>query len=436
MRWLGAYTASLTGDVAYYFVLAWAVSRVAGPAQVGLVLAVGAVPRAVLMLGGGALADRFGPRRVLIGSDLVRTVVVLAVALVTWATGPGLWPLCLLALVFGAVDAVFMPAVGALPPRIAPVAQLARIQALRGLAVRLGNATGPLLAAAVVAAGGAAAGFAVAGALFAVSLALIAAVRITPLREPSDSRTAGTTAGEGTGETNAPEDEQGTGETYAPEDEQPKGRGRGARPGAARAFAGLWGDTREGLRLLRGDRRLTRLVAILALAEMCFGGPFAAGLVLLTDARGWGPTALGWMLAAFSAGGAVTGLTLAVLPRVPRAATVTAAALLTTAVAVTALGRTGDPATALLLCGVVGGASGLAGTLAHTLVQRATEPRYLGRITAVTTLCTLGLAPLLYPLTGLVTAWWGVGAFLLGCGAICATAGVLALTAPARRAEP
>lgn len=109
LRWLGAYTTSVTGDVAYFMALAWAVARAAGPAQVGAVLAAGAIPRAVLMLGGGVLADRFGPRRVLIGSDLVRCGVVLGAAGLTWADGPQLWALYALALLFGVVDAVFMP---------------------------------------------------------------------------------------------------------------------------------------------------------------------------------------------------------------------------------------------------------------------------------------------------------------------------------------
>ncbi|MFD5556761.1 MFS transporter [Streptomyces sp. NPDC127068] len=394
LRWLGAYTASVTGDVAYYFVLTWAASRVAGAAQVGLVLAVGAAPRAVLMLGGGVLADRFGPRRVLLASDTVRSATVVAVAVVTWVAGPGLWSLCLLALAFGIVDAVFMPAVGALPPRIAPVAQLARVQALRGLAVRLANAVGPLIAAAVVAVGGAAAGFAVAGVLFVVSLVLIALVRIAP---------------------SAP---------------SPAGRSGPGRPSPT-----FRDDLREGWQLLRGDRRLARLVAVLALGEMCFSGPLAAGLVLFTQDRGWGPAELGGLLAAFSIGGAATGLTLAAVSRVPRAPAVMATALLLCGLAVAALGRTQTLSTALLWCGLLGAVSGTAGTLAHALVQRATEPRYLGRITSVTTLCTLGLAPALYPLAGVVTARWGVGAFFLGCGAVCVAAVALSLTAPVRRAE-
>ncbi|MGN0116558.1 MAG: MFS transporter, partial [Streptomyces albidoflavus] len=72
LRWLTAYTASVAGDVVFFLALSWAATRAGGPSQVGLVVAAGAVPRAVLMLGGGVVADRFGPRRVAVLSDGVR----------------------------------------------------------------------------------------------------------------------------------------------------------------------------------------------------------------------------------------------------------------------------------------------------------------------------------------------------------------------------
>lgn len=135
LRWLAAYTSSMVGDSVYYIALSWAAVQQGSPAQAGAVMAVSAVPRALLMLGGGVIADRFGPRRVVIGSDTVRCAAVLAVAALLFLTSPGLWPLALLAVMFGTVDAVFMPAVGALPARVTSRDQLARVQGMRGLAI-------------------------------------------------------------------------------------------------------------------------------------------------------------------------------------------------------------------------------------------------------------------------------------------------------------
>ncbi|SCE63012.1 MFS transporter, partial [Streptomyces sp. OspMP-M43] len=159
LRWLTAYTASVTGDVVYFLALSWAATRAGGPSQVGLVVAAGALPRAVLMLAGGVVADRFGPRRVAVVSDAVRCVVILIAAVGLLSAPPSVWLLVAVALVFGVVDAVFMPAVGALPPRITAPAQLARVQGMRGLSIRLSNAVGPLLAGSVLLIGGAAGAF-------------------------------------------------------------------------------------------------------------------------------------------------------------------------------------------------------------------------------------------------------------------------------------
>jgi MFS family permease len=391
-RWLGAYTTSVTGDVVYFTVLTWAVAGTAGPARAGLVLAAGAVPRAALMLSGGVLADRFGPRRVLIGSDLVRCVSVLAAAAASWLRGPELPLLCLLAVCFGVADALFLPAVGALPARLTTRDRLTRVQGLRSLAVRLANTVGPLGAAAALTAGGAPAAFAAVGALFGVSLVLLAALRT---RDPD-----------------RPQKEQA------------------ARPAAASPL-------RAGLRYLRGRPALLRLVAVIGLGEMCFSGPVGTALLLLTAERGWDPGTLALLLGAFSAAGAVSGIVLSAVRTVPAPRALIAGSLLLTALLVAALGlvRTG-PGAATVLCALLGAVGGVPTVLGHALLQQRTDPAYLGRVTAVVSLCTLGLSPLLFPLAGFVAELWGAGVFLAGCGGVCLVAAGLACVRGERRAVP
>ncbi|MEV0650449.1 MFS transporter [Phytomonospora sp. NPDC050363] len=379
LRWLGAYTTSITGDLVYFLALSWAVTRAAGPAEVGAVLAAGAVPRALLMLGGGVLADRFGPRRVVIASDLIRCVVILAAAGIAYSGG-GLWLLFAVALIFGAADALFIPAVGALPPRLTDPGQLTRVQAMRSLALRIGNGLGPLLAALVLTWAGAPAGFALAGLLFALSLVLLATLRLRPA--PSDVDSSG----------------------------------------------GAWRDFRDGLRYLRTDRRLLPLVAVIGLGEMCFSGPVAAGLVLLTGERDWGAGVLGALLSAFSVGGAVSGLLLVAFPAVRRPGPAMAASLTASGVLVAATGFVPGAGLAIACSGALGLAGGVAMVLGAGELQIRTEPRYLGRVTAVTSLCTLGLSPILLPLAGLVSARWGAGFFFAGCGAVCLMAAAVATT--------
>ncbi|MFI9193739.1 MFS transporter [Streptomyces californicus] len=387
LRWLAAYTASVMGDVVYFLVLSWSATRATGPSQAGLVIAAGALPRAVLMLGGGVLADRFGPHRVAVASDATRCVVILAAAVSVVLMPPSLWLLVPVALVFGVVDAVFMPAVGALPPRITAPEQLARVQGMRGLSIRLSNAVGPLLAGVALAAGGAAGAFATAGTLFTLSLAVLLTVRVSAL-PPTDRRAAG------------------------------------------RA------ELRDGLRYVRRHRVLAPLVTVIGLSEMCFSGPVAAGLVLLADERGWGAGGMGWIASAFSVGAAAAALLLTVRARVPRAGPVLSGALCVTAAGAVALGHAPALPSAVAFGGLIGLANGITATVTGALVQTETDPRYLGRVTSVTTLCSLGLAPVLFPLVGVTVAVWGAAMFFTVCGGICLVAALFSVSAPAlRRAE-
>ncbi|MET7753237.1 MFS transporter [Streptomyces sp. NPDC005389] len=389
LRWLGAYTASTLGDSVYHLALSWAAVRGGTPAEAGLVMAVSAVPRALLMLGGGVVADRFGPRRVVIASDSVRCLVVLGVAALVLVTSPTLWTLAAVALVFGIVDALFMPAVGALPPRIAPHDQLARVQGMRGLAYRSGAVLGAPLGGLAVALGGPGAAFAVAGALFALSLPLLLALRIRPL----------------------------TGE---------------ARNQNGTAF----GDLVDGLRYLRGHRVLGPLMIVIALSDLGFVGPLNVGLALLSDQRGWGASGIGWVLAGFGVGAGGASLLLSVRGRVPRAGAVLGWTMAVGAVSIGALAFVPQLPAAVAVALAIGLFAGLSGALCGALVQTECDPAYLGRVSAVSSLVSLGLAPLSFPLTGAAIGLWGVGPVFTVSAAVCALAGLYGLSVRAvRRAE-
>ncbi|PRH77742.1 MFS transporter [Streptomyces solincola] len=389
LRWLGAYTASTLGDSVYYLALSWAAVRGGTPAEAGVLMAVSALPRALLMLGGGVVADRFGPRRVVLGSDAVRCAATAAVAVLILATSPGLWLLAVLAVVFGTVDALFLPAVGALPARIAPPGQLARIQGMRGLAHRAGLLLGAPLGGLAVALGGPAAAFAAAALLFAASLPLLASLRMPRL--PADP---------------------------------------GRPPGTARR------DLAEGLRYLRGHRVLAPLVVVTALVDLGVVGPLNVGLALLAEARGWGASGIGWVLAGFGAGSALASLLMGVRGRIPAAGLTLTWLLIPGAVCVAALALLPSLAAAVGAAVAAGVLGGLSGVLCHSLLQTHAAPAFLGRVTSVSTLFSLGVAPLTFPLTGAAIGRWGPGPVFVASAALCALAGVYGLCRPAlRRAE-
>ncbi|MFE5404721.1 MFS transporter [Streptomyces sp. NPDC056580] len=391
LRWLGAYTASMLGDNVYYIALSWAAVQAGTPAQAGVVMSVSALPRAVLMLGGGVLADRLGPRRVVIGSDTVRCAAVLAVAALLLLTGPGLWPLALLALLFGTVDAVFMPAVGALPARITGKGQLARVQGMRGLAIRCAGVAGAPLGGLGVALGGAPAAFALAGLLIAVSVPLLISVRLRPLPGGDEAGTAG----------------------------------------APRSTA--WADLVGGLRYIRRHRVLAPLMLAIALGDFGFVGPLNVGLTLLADRRGWGAAGMGWVLAGFGAGAGAASLLLAVRGRVPRAGLVAAWAILAGSVAIGALAYVPQLVGAVGVALLIGLLAGLSGVLCGAMLQTLADPAYLGRVTAVASLVSLGLAPLSMPFAAAAVGAFGLGPVFVTSAAVCGLGGVVALCVPGLR---
>ncbi|MFG3035470.1 MFS transporter [Streptomyces sp. NPDC048330] len=389
LRWLGAYTASTLGDSVYYVSLSWAAVSGGTPAQAGLVLAVSAVPRALLMLGGGVIADRLGPRRVVIASDTVRALVVLGLAATLFLASPGLGALAAVALVFGVVDALFLPAVGALPPRIAARDQLARVQGMRGLSHRLGAVLGAPLGGLAVALGGPAAAFGAAGLLFALSIPLLYGLRLRPL----------------------PASDEG-------------------RDGTALR------DLADGLRYLRGHRVLGPLMIVVLLSDLGFVGPFNVGLAVLADQRGWGATGIGWILAGFGTGAGAASLFLTVRGRVPRAGAVSGWTMTAGAVAVGLLAAAPHLPLAVAAALATGLLAGLSGALCNALIQTACDPAYLGRVSAVAALLSFGIAPLGFPLTGAAIELWGLGPVYAVSAAVCGLAGLYGLAATAvRRAE-
>ena len=389
LRWLGAYASSMVGDSVYYVTLSWAAVQAGSPAQAGTVMSVSALPRAVLMLFGGVIADRLGPRRVVIGSDAVRCAAVLAVAALLFLTSQGLWPLAALALVFGTVDAVFMPAVGALPARLTDRDQLARVQGMRGLAIRFANVVGAPLGGLGGAVGGTAAAFGLAGLLIAVSVPLLVSVRVREL--PAEDRATAPTP---------------------------------------------WQDLRAGLAHVRKHRVLAPLMLAIALGDLGFVSPLNVGLTLLADRRGWGAAGMGWVLAGFGTGAGAASLLLTVRGRLPRAGLVAGCTILAGSVAIGALAFVPGLAGAVGVAVLIGLLAGLSGAMCAALLQTEAGPAYLGRVTAVSGLISLGLTPLSMPLAAAASGAFGLGPVYVVSAAVCGLGGVVALAVPGlRRAE-
>ncbi|MER5457536.1 MFS transporter [Micromonospora sp. NPDC002389] len=390
LRWLAGFGVSLIGDQIYYVALAWTAAEVAGAGGAGLVLATASVSRLVLLLVGGAVVDRWGARRLMVGSDALRCAVMATAAVITAATEPALAVLIVVALVFGAVDAVFLPAVGALPPYLVASEHLARLQGMRIAMARGAIVAGAPLGGAVVAAYGIAAAFAVNAFTFAVSVLALATVRV---------------------------------------------RTDTAAVGADRA-RGMGAEVRAGLGVAARSPLLRTLLLVSALAELGFTGPFNVGIALLAQEGGWGATGVGLIVGGFGVGAALAAVTVAVLGRIPRAGLLVGLLAVVTGGALAGIGSAPGRLWAVAAAALLGVSVGLAGALGTALLQANTPPQYLGRVMSLSSLAGFGGIPVSYALTGLVAGLWGPSAAFLGGTALAALAGLTALTSKAlRRAE-
>src|SRR5579871_310407 len=82
--WIGN-TISLCGDQFFLVALPWLILQLTGSGAVlGSILMVEAIPRAGLMLIGGVMTDRFSPRRIMILTAVLRTLLVATLAGLVW----------------------------------------------------------------------------------------------------------------------------------------------------------------------------------------------------------------------------------------------------------------------------------------------------------------------------------------------------------------
>src|SRR5512138_1995326 len=97
-------TTSLLGDQFAFVATPWLTLKLTGdPLALGIVLALEGLPRAVFMLLGGAITDRFSPRLIMLISDIIRFTLTTLMALVIFTGTVQMWMLYLFSLGFGLV---------------------------------------------------------------------------------------------------------------------------------------------------------------------------------------------------------------------------------------------------------------------------------------------------------------------------------------------
>ncbi|WMW79636.1 MFS transporter [Undibacterium cyanobacteriorum] len=143
---------SMLGDQFTMIALPWLVLQLSNDAaQLGLALALLGVPRAVLILIGGAVVDRYSPKRVLMLSKHINTALLLILIFAILSAHIQLWMLHAIALALGISTAFSIPSGSSMLPRVVSKEHL---QKANGMMLSLRQVTfflGPIMAGGLIA---------------------------------------------------------------------------------------------------------------------------------------------------------------------------------------------------------------------------------------------------------------------------------------------
>jgi MFS transporter, DHA3 family, macrolide efflux protein len=179
-----AVAASELGDSLHYIALMWFALDVGGPLGVIAVRLADSIPAIVFGLHGGIAADRWSRKRLMVGADLVRGIVLIPVAVAGLAGSLPLWGLIVAAAVLETATSYFAPAYGATVPSLVERANVQNANALVQATAQALSIGGWAVAAALLTFMPVSVFFGVNALSFLVSAALIARLRHGEERDP------------------------------------------------------------------------------------------------------------------------------------------------------------------------------------------------------------------------------------------------------------
>jgi MFS family permease len=390
---------SLIGDQFHFVALAWLTLQLTGSGvALGTVLMAAAIPRAIFMLIGGALSDRISPRSLMLVSNALRAGVVAVIGALVLTGNAQLWQLYVLAVIFGVVDAFFIPALNTIVPMLVSERQLPPANALVQVMQQVSGLIGPAIAGVVVAAVSTGPAFAFDAASFAVATATLLLVRSGRRAAPAP----------------------------ASEEAEPASRD------------GLMGNIGDGLAYAWRDPAVRSLLVLVAAFNFAFTGPLLVGLPYLADARfEGGAAAFGLILSAFGAGalgGAVLAGSLAHVPRLGLITLLTAAAM---GIGLALVGSVSSVILAVAIMATMGLGNGFINVRVIAWLQGRTPEAMRGRVMSLLMLGAIGLAPVSLAISGAIIDFGATSLMFAVAGAIVVAAALAGFVAgvPAQMTE-
>jgi len=355
-----ATTLSLFGDFFSYIAIAWLVLQITGSSlALGSVLVVQALPRAVLMVVGGALADRLTPRLTMLGSMGLRAAFVAPLAVLVLSGRVQMWEVYAIAFVFGIVDAFFMPARQSILPRVVADHELEPGNAVLNVTMQGSVILGPVFGGLIVQALGTGRAFAADAASFAIGFVF---VLLLPASVAAATAAGVTKADKG---------------------------------------GGLGGQIVDGLRYAWGDIGIRVMLIAIAVIDFAANGALGVGLPTLAHGRfASGASGLGILLGAWGIGATAGAIAAGFIAPPKRFGWMIVFISAWLGVCIGAVGVLPSLIPAALFMGVAGIGTGVVNTYGISWLQRRVAPAMQGRVMSIVMLASMGLTPLAYAVSG------------------------------------
>ena len=367
--WTGA-TLSLLGDQFYVVALPWVVLQLTGSAvAMGMVSMCAGVPRAVLMLMGGAVADRMSPRKLMMITATARALLVGAIGCMLWAGHLAIWHMYWLATGFGIADAFAMPSAPAMMRSLVEREQLPAATSVWQSTALLAGVAAPGPAGVIMKSLGAAWAFLLDSFSF---LFLIGALWKLP------DITA-------------------------------------AKPGTPKP--GVLKSIKEGLSYVVNDRPLRALLLVAAVLNLFLAGPLSIGLAYMAKKRFSSPVSFGVWISSVAAG-TLAGMLLAGVIRMKRRGLAMVAATGVLGLLTSIVGFIPGLIPVAALLAVMGCLSGFTNVQIQAWFQQRVDRTVLGRVASVMMLSAFGLMPLSMAGAGVAVSWSVQGMFMIAGAAV------------------
>jgi MFS family permease len=389
LLWIGQNT-SLLGDQFHFIAMSWLVLKMTGdPLALGIVLAVGGIPRAVFTLIGGAITDRISPRRVMLTSDVIRLFISALLAAQVLTGTLQIWMIYVYSFIVGVVSGAFEPASMSMTPYLVPSDDLQAGNSVMQGSVGLIGFVGPALAGVMIAASrDVKNGVALAMAFDAITF-IVSVITLWMMKTGGEViafRTSGSVS--------------------------------------------VFESIREGIVFMFKDPALRAMFILIAVANFAFGGPVVVGVPYLANARfPEGAAAFGLIISGY-AGGNLLGIILCgALPRLSQRwmKVLMVVMFAVFGIGLGALAWIHITEAAVLDMFVLGVLNGYLSILLITGLQHNTPREMLGRIMSMVLLANLGLAPLSQAIAGVMLRWNILALFLVASGMLLACAVYLAV---------